>query len=236
MKKSHLESSNLSCRLPDRIFVTGTNTNIGKTVVSAILVAGLKAGYWKPIQSGINEPPEAPTDSSWIKSKLNLSPARINAESYLFQMPASPHLAAAAEGRQVSLQKILQDYREIDSKQNKQQLIIEGAGGVLVPINENDLLIDLIKALKIPVLVVAGAKLGTINHTLLTVEALKSRSIPILGIVINGERHSPVRGTIESFSGLPVLAEIPELISLTELSLNNAFQDCFAPLTTYQST
>lgn len=233
MKKSHLESSNLSSRIPDRIFVTGTNTNIGKTVVSAILVAGLRAGYWKPIQSGINEPPDAPTDSIWIKSKLNLSPARIFAESYLFRMPASPHLAAGAEGRQISLQKILQDYREIDGKE---KLIIEGAGGVLVPINENELLIDLIKALKIPVLVVAGAKLGTINHTLLTVEALKNRSIPIFGIVINGERRSPVKGTIESFTSLPVLAEIPELISLTELSLSNAFQDCFAPFTTYQST
>ncbi|MBI5173879.1 MAG: dethiobiotin synthase [Candidatus Melainabacteria bacterium] len=233
MKNEHLQSSTIPSRIPDRIFVTGTNTNIGKTVVAAILVSGLKARYWKPIQSGISEPPDAPTDSIWISSKLRLNSDRIIDESYVLQMPASPHLSAKNEGRQISLQKILQDFQKIHSRE---PLIVEGAGGVLVPINEDELLIDLIKALNIPVLVVAGAKLGTINHTLLTIEALANRSIPILGIVINGERNSPVKNSIEFYSRVPVLAEIPDLISINELSLATAFRDCFGPLNAYQST
>jgi dethiobiotin synthetase len=212
---------------PIKLFVTGTGTDIGKTVVSAILTYGLQANYWKPIQSGLSEPPECATDSLWVRNKLNLEAHRIIPESYLFSLPASPHLAANREGKTISTAKIIDQFEALQSFSS---LIIEGAGGVMVPLNERELMIDLMACLQVPVIIVASTKLGTINHTLLTVEALRSRNIKIAGIVMNGEGNQSNREAIEKFSAIPVIAEVPELQSTDTISLQNTFSQCFSDL------
>ena len=188
-----------------RLFVTGTDTNVGKTIISAWLCYNLKASYWKPIQSGIIEGFDSKTVSE-------LSGAKIFPETYSLKAPLSPHLAASLEGIQIDLKKMT-------LPSTNQSLIVEGAGGVMVPLNEEHTILDLIAHLKIPTLVVARSSLGTINHTCLTLEALRSRSLPVLGIVMNGPYNADNKQAIEHFGKTKVLAEIEPLTSLTKQSL-----------------
>lgn len=180
------------------VFVTGTDTGIGKTLVSAWLTQHWRAEYWKPVQTGAAED----SDSATI---ADLAPgARIHPPAYVFQAPLSPHEAARREGARITLDGL-------KLPESEGPLVVEGAGGILVPLNDQALTADWVEHLGLPVVVVARSGLGTLNHTLLTVEALKRRHIPILGVVMNGPPNPDNSKAIEHFGGVRVVAEIPPL-------------------------
>ncbi|OCX53838.1 dethiobiotin synthase [Mucilaginibacter sp. PPCGB 2223] len=158
------------------IFITGIGTGIGKTIVSAILVEKLKADYWKPVQSGDLDN----SDTLLVKSLISNPVSRFHPEAYRLTQPFSPHKSAALDGIEIDPQKII--IPETDN-----QLIIEGAGGLMVPLNDRFLMIDLIQQLNAEVVLVSQNYLGSINHTLLSTEALKQRGIPIKAIIFNGD-------------------------------------------------
>lgn len=203
---------------PERFFVSGTDTGIGKTVVSAMLTLGLDGTYWKPIQSGLHEE----TDSELVKRVTGLSDQRVLEERYRLQEPLSPHASAALD--QVSIH--LHDFElpEISDL----PLVVEGAGGLLVPLNEEDMIIDLIKYLELPVLLVSRSELGTLNHTFLSLEALRNRSIPILGVVMNGPKNQSNREAIEHYGNTEVLAEIGPLPEISPDLLEKEFDKNFS--------
>lgn len=181
--------------LNDGYFVTGTDTGVGKTVVSAVLCAGLRAGYWKPVQTGTIEG----CDSEFLKY---YSP-EIFPEAYKFLAPLSPHAAAGLEGVSITCERVMANCPSLSHS-----LIVEGAGGVLVPLNEHQFMIDLIQATGLPTIVVTRSELGTINHTLLTLHALRQRKISIAGIVMVGPRNSLNRDALARFGQVPILGEI----------------------------
>ncbi|MEO6523675.1 MAG: dethiobiotin synthase [Mucilaginibacter sp.] len=158
------------------IFITGIGTGIGKTIVSAVMVEHFKADYWKPIQSGDLDN----SDTLMVKSLISNSTSVFHPEAYRLTQPYSPHKSAALDGITIDPAKII-----LPKTQN--QLIIEGAGGLMVPLNDTFLMIDLIKQLDAEVILVSKNYLGSINHTLLSIEALKYRSIPLKMIIFNGE-------------------------------------------------
>lgn len=178
------------------LFIAGTDTGIGKTVVSAVLALKLGFDYWKPIQSGTEEI----TDSEWIAKYLGHS--RVHQEVYRLLRPLSPHQSARLDGVAIDLDRILANCPAHST-------IIEGAGGVLTPLHENALFADLIQRFGQPVILVAKTGLGTINHTLLSLEALRQRKIEPLGIVLVGERNIPNLQAIEFYGKTPVLGTIP---------------------------
>ncbi len=200
---------------PGRLLVTGTDTGIGKTVVAAILLAGLGGVYWKPVQSGAL--PE--TDTAWVREKTGLSADHFHPEAYCLQTPVSPHLAAEKENREIVLETIT-----LPETAFGRHLIIEGAGGVMVPLNRRQLMLDLIKQLEAPALVVAPSRLGMINHTLLTVERLQRAGVPVWGVVMNGEKNPDNRAAVERYGRVPVRAEIEPLPVIDALSLRSAFE------------
>ena len=202
----------------DRIFITGTDTGIGKTLVSAILLAGLKGKYWKPVQSGL----EDITDTEWVKEKTGLNDTHFFAETYRLRQPLSPHASAEADGVSIEL-----DNFKIPQTGDRETLIIEGAGGIMVPLNKKDLMIDLIKKCNVPALVVARSTLGTINHTLLSINQLRSYGINIAGIVLNGPGNSSNRDAIENFGNVKVIAEIEEIKEINPESLQSCFRKYF---------
>ena len=157
-------------------FVSGTDTGIGKTVVSAWLALHNRADYWKPVQSGIDE---HGTDSERV---ARLSGARVHAEAYRLREPLSPHLAAAIDGVHIDLEAFRPPVAE--------RLVIEGAGGVLVPLNAEHTMLDLMARLGAPVVLVARSALGTINHTCLSLQALRARGIEVAGVVVVGEPNA----------------------------------------------
>ncbi len=183
------------------VFVTGTDTNVGKTVVAACLAAAWGAAYWKPIQTGIAEDPG---DSATVTTLAELPPDRVLPPAYTFKAPLSPHAAAAAERATIDLDAI--SLPSIPSF-----LVVEGAGGILVPLNRSVLMIDLIRKLDLPAVLVARSTLGTINHTLLSLGALRARQVPILGVVMNGPPDAGNRRAIEQFGRARVLAELPRV-------------------------
>jgi dethiobiotin synthetase len=197
--------------LPEKFFITGTDTHVGKTVVSAILMMGLGAAYWKPIQSGLAET----TDKEWIQKTTGLPDACFYPETYRLTQPLSPHAAAAADGICIHL--------EAFSLPDGGPLIVEGAGGVMVPINGYQLMTDLIKHLNLPVLLVARSGLGTINHTLLSLSQLRHEGIDIIGVVMNGPINAINRRAIEMFARIPVLAEIEPIPDITAHTLKEAY-------------
>ncbi len=196
---------------PSKIFVTGTDTDVGKTIVSAILVAGMKAAYWKPVQSGVSASASATenTDSKWIQSVLGLNEERICKERYSLSEPLSPHAAAKIDGVKIELN----DFELPDT--GDRPLIVEGAGGVLVPLNERHLMLDLMEKLSLPVVVVARSGLGTINHTLLTLRALNERGLTVLGVVMNGPRNKSNREALEHYGKCRIIAELEPMPVLT---------------------
>lgn len=204
--------------MPKRLFVTGTDTDAGKSVVSALLVQALQADYWKPIQSGTTPH----TDSQWLSSILDLSPDRIHPEGYLLDLPASPHASAEAEGVTI-------DPHSLRIPHTERPLIIEGAGGLMVPLTREYLLIDLMAEWKIPVVLVCHTVLGSINHSLLSIEALRNRNIPLQGIVFNDGGRPESESVILEFSKAPLLGRLPKLATLNPESLQNAFDQHFHP-------
>jgi malonyl-CoA O-methyltransferase len=183
-------------------FITGTDTNIGKTVIAAALVYKFNAHYWKPLQTGALEG----TDTDFVRNILSLPKNRIVLPAYTYNPPLSPHLAANLENDHISLETI--------ALPAFQPIIVEGAGGIFVPINNSLQIIDLIEKFSLPVIVVSGTQLGTINHTLLTLYALQNRGLAVKGVVLNGAPQFGIRATIEHFSGVQVLGEIPRYKSL----------------------
>jgi dethiobiotin synthetase len=181
-------------------FVTGIGTEIGKTITSAILVEYLKADYWKPIQSGDLDF----SDTIKVKNLISNEKTQFHTESYRLTQPYSPHYAAQLDGVTINL-------NEIKIPKTNNNLIIEGAGGLMVPLNDKDLIIDLIKKFNVEVILVSRNYLGSINHTLLSVEALRSRNIPIKGIIFNGESTPASESIIIKQTGLNVIGSIPIL-------------------------
>lgn len=178
-----------------RYFITGIDTDSGKTFVSAIFCEALKADYWKPVQAGL------PRDADTVKKLITNKQTRIHPEKFLLNMPASPHASAKADGVHIALD----DFKMPDTNNT---LIIEGAGGCLVPLNDNQFVIDLIKALNTEVVLVADLYLGSINHTLLTLEALRNRNISLKGIVFNGDANPESERIILKHAKTPCLLRI----------------------------
>jgi dethiobiotin synthetase len=181
-----------------KIFVTGIDTGVGKTIVSAVVTQALQADYWKPVQAGLEE-----TDTETIQKLVSNPKTKIHPEAFRLKMPASPHAAAAAEN--ISIQ--IKDLKLPDTSNT---LVIEGAGGLMVPINEKELMIDLITHFQAENILVVRHYLGSINHTLLSIEALRSRNINVIGLVFNGEPNEMSEKAILSFSNIPVLGRIKE--------------------------
>ena len=198
---------------PPQLIVCGTDTDVGKTVVSALLVQGLGAHYWKPVQSGDDQG----GDSDWIKTLLELPDQRLIPEAYRFQNPVSPHWAAELEGRQIAPERLA--LPKISGP-----LVVETAGGLLVPLGRDWLQIEQVAQWQLPVLLVARSGLGTLNHTLLSVEALRHRQIPLLGLVLNGPLHPDNPRTLAEISGAPVLAQLPPLDPLDASALASQWQ------------
>jgi dethiobiotin synthetase len=197
----------------DTYFITGIGTGIGKTVVSAILTEKLKADYWKPIQSGDLEI----SDSLFIKHLVSNSQTIIHPEKYRLGQPLSPHLSAKLDGVHITTEAI-------KLPQTDNHLVIEGAGGLMVPLNDNELIIDLIKNLKAKVIVVSQNYLGSINHTLLTLEILKAHQITIEGLIFNGAANPETESYIENYSKVKVIGKIPKLSIIDKESIIGAGQ------------
>ncbi len=195
--------------IPPRLVVCGTDTDVGKTVVSSFLVQGLNGIYWKPIQSGLEEN----GDRGRVCTILNLSKDRWIPEVYKFQAAVSPHWAAEQENKTI-------ESSQLTVPATKRTLIIETAGGLMVPLNRHFLQIDQLKKWMLPVLLVVRSGLGTLNHTLLSIEALKTRKIPIMGLIINGPYHPDNPKTLEQFSGVPVIAELPTFKEVSSQKLS----------------
>ena len=199
------------------IIVTGTDTNVGKTVFAAALTKALGAKYWKPIQSGL----DGETDTECVRTLANLSQDRILPEAYRLAMPASPHRAAEVEGIEISLANL--KLPDVDGP-----LVIEGAGGLMVPVNRQTLMIDVFASWRLPVVLVARTALGTINHSLLSIEALNGRNIPILGIAFVGDEIGDTERTIVEMGNVRKLGRLPRLDHVTPLKLANAFAEHFS--------
>ncbi len=182
-----------------RFFVTGIGTDVGKTIASAILVEALHADYWKPIQAGDLDN----TDAMKVRSLISNSKSVIHSESFRLSQAMSPNAAA-------EIDKIKMNLKDIILPETSNTLIIEGAGGVMVPINDECLIIDLIEKMKAEVILVANNYLGSINHTLLSVNALRSRNIPVAGIVFNGKSAKSSEEYILKHTGLKCLLNIEE--------------------------
>lgn len=191
-------------------FVTGIGTEIGKTISSAVLVEKLNADYWKPIQAGDLDN----SDSIKVQNLISNSISIFHQESYRLTQPFSPHYAAELDGIEIDLKKIT-----IPETENN--LIIEGAGGLMVPINQKDLMIDLIQKLGIEVILISKNYLGSINHTLLSIEALKNRNIPITGIIFNGIKTEASESIILERTQLQFLGRIPEMENISKSTIKN---------------
>lgn len=188
-----------------KLFVTAIGTDSGKTLVSAILTKALSADYWKPVQAGL------PTDSSFIEE--NIESVRIFPEAYKLTKPMSPHGAAEADGVYIDINKF-----QVPVTDNN--LIIEGAGGLLVPVNNEETIADVITVLNVPVVLVVNLYLGCINHALLTINELKRRNISVKGIVFNGDGFEEARSIIVKQTSWPVILSIPTLGEVTPKEIN----------------
>ena len=198
------------------LFVTGTDTCVGKTLLSAVLVAALNRKYWKPIQTGAYEGTDRETIMMWT----NVPEERIHPEAFVFDAPLSPHLAAAQQGRKIDLQLIR---RPLDSG----PIIIEGAGGVFVPVNDDAFMLDLMKQLQAPIVVATRTTLGTINHTLLTVSAIREAGLDLRGVVMVGNENPDNRRSVERYGNVPVIGSIPWLDLIDRATLCDVFERHF---------
>lgn len=194
-----------------KIFVTGTDTDVGKTIFSAALAGALGATYWKPIQAGTLDQ----SDSDTVRKLSGLSPHKILGEGYRLKTPCSPHRAAELDSIEIDGDGLALPPAD--------PLVVEGAGGLLVPITRETLVIDLIASWQLPVVLVARTSLGTINHSLLSIEALRSRKVAILGIAFVGEKSPDSEGVICALSGVKRLGRLPIVELLDRETLGRAF-------------
>jgi len=192
---------------PKKFFVSGISTEVGKTVCSAILVKALEADYWKPVQSGDLHQTDSMKVAAW--NGLSLPHPRFHPERHRLTEPMSPHASAAIDNVHIKLS-------DFQVPATDKTLIIEGAGGLMVPLNEQDTLLDLMRDLQIPVILVSRNYLGSINHTLLSIAQLRQAGVPIAGLVFNGPSTPTTESVILQMTKVPLLFRIPEL---SELSL-----------------
>lgn len=179
-----------------KLFITGIGTDVGKTIASAIVVEALEADYWKPVQAGdLND-----SDSHKIKGLGRSEKGKVFPNAYALNTPASPHLAAALDG-------ITIDLKQIKEPQTDNHLVIEGAGGILVPLNDTDCVVDLIQK-DYKVIVVSRHYLGSINHTLLTIEGLQNRKIKVAGIIFSGDENKATEEIILKKTGAKFIGRI----------------------------
>lgn len=181
-------------------FVTGTDTGVGKSVVAAWLVRVMDACYWKPIQSGL----EGETDTEMVLRLSSMPLDRFYSPAFNLTQPLSPHESARRDG--VTLRMV-----DFSLPSSSRPLVVEGAGGLMVPLNGHDFMVDLIRHLGLPVVLVARTTLGTINHTLLSLEALRRRQVPLLGVVLNGPLNPANHAAIATYGKVPILAHVPPL-------------------------
>lgn len=193
---------------PKRVFVTGIGTGVGKTVVSTVLAEALHADYWKPIQTGDAEA----NDSDFVKSLLHDGNIKVHTEAYRFAFPSSPHYAAQLEGTTIDIQRIL-------LPKTNHKLVIEGAGGLFVPLTEKELMVDLVTLLNVPLVLVVNNYLGSINHTLLTLEAIQKRNMPMAGIIFNGYNYLDNEEIIQKYTAVPVIGKVNSLKEITRDSI-----------------
>ena len=191
-------------------FITGTDTDVGKSVAAAWAMLHLDADYWKPTQSGL----VPPTDLDVIKMMTGLPKDRFHPETYNLTQPLSPHEAAKRDGIEIEMAKFT-------PPETSKNLIVEGAGGLLVPLNKDNLVVDLIKQLGLPAILVCRSGLGTINHTLLSLEAMRSRGIDVAGVIMNGPKSPHNREAIEEYGKAPVIVEIDHLPKINAETLLN---------------
>jgi dethiobiotin synthetase len=202
--------------LSGRIVITGTDTDIGKTVFAAGLTGLLDGVYWKPIQAGL----DGETDTETVRRLSGLDDSHFLAETWRLRLAASPHLAAEREGLEI-------DSASLRIPEPARPLIVEGAGGLMVPLNRRELYIDVFARWKVPVILCARTTLGTLNHTLLSLEALARRAIPVLGLALIGDPHLDNERTLAAMGGVPVLGRLPLLDPLTSATLRAVFGIAF---------
>ena len=212
------------------IFITGTDTNVGKTVVSAALLSRYRAEaplrYWKPVQTGIGDPGSGvpgDDDTAEVMRLARATGAEVIEEGVRLRDPVSPHLAAQRAGTRITVRSLVDIAHRIDrtgspipdprspipDPQSHPRWIIEGAGGVLVPLNERETMADLIAALDLPVLIATRSTLGTINHTLMTIDVLRRHMLRVAGVVMVGETNDENRLAIEKYGAAEVIAQMP---------------------------
>ncbi|ODR89600.1 dethiobiotin synthase [Sinorhizobium alkalisoli] len=199
-----------------RLVVTGTDTGIGKTVFAAALTDAIAGYYWKPVQSGL----DGETDSESVRRLGRIAAERILPEAYRLATPASPHLAARLDGVTIRPENLSPP--AVDAP-----LVVEGAGGLMVPLTECLLLADLFERWQLPIILCARTGLGTINHTLLSLEALRRRLIPVLGVAFIGDRQAETEAIIAKLGQVHVLGRLPRLEPLTPDALRRGFRDNF---------
>lgn len=192
-----------------QFFITGTDTDVGKTIVSAALMLALNAFYWKPIQTGLD-----PREEDKIKNLTDVDVSRFLPSTYAFQAGLAIDQAAALENEVVDLARF--ELPKMDD-----HLIVEGAGGVFHPLNEKVTFFDLMKKINLPVIIVCRGTVGTINHSLLTIEALRHRDIAIQGVVFSGELRKESQLTIERMGKVRTLMHLPHFASLNSTTLKN---------------
>jgi len=204
--------------MKEDLFVTGTDTNIGKTVLCALLVAALDAIYWKPIQTGVSEG----TDRESVMRWAEVTEDSTLPECYRFDPPVSPHLAAAAAGVTIDLARIRRPPTDPG-----RHLVVEGAGGVLVPVNDSQSILDLICQLAMPAVVASRTAVGTINHTTMTVHELRNAGASVKGVVMIGLENKDNERSIERYAKVPVIGRVPWFGYIHRSELLRAFQNNF---------
>lgn len=191
-------------------FITGTDTEVGKTVAAAWMMMMLDGVYWKPVQSGL----EGPVDRRTVQTLTGFDDSRFYPSRLELSQPLSPHEAAWRDGVRINLD-------DFELPAARRPMIVEGAGGVLVPLNEKEFMIDLIARLGLPAVLVCRSTLGTINHTLLSLEALRARDIPVAGLIVSGSKTPHNRAALEEYGRVPIIAEIDELNPLNRAALES---------------
>jgi len=203
---------------PSPLIITGTDTDIGKTVFAAALVGALNACYWKPVQAGLDE--HGASDSDRVARLSGVPAAKILPEAYRLSTPCSPHLAAEIDGVEI-------DPAQLALLQVPGPLVIEGAGGALVPLTRGMVYADMFARWACPVVLVARTALGTINHSLLSIEALRARGVPVLGVAFVGDGNDDSEGIIAAMGKVRRLGRLPMLDRIDRQSLSDAFHQNF---------
>jgi dethiobiotin synthetase/malonyl-CoA O-methyltransferase len=184
-------------------FVTGTDTDVGKTVAAGILTHAFKAKYWKPIQAGTEPTTDSKTIASWLGSDCVLP------EGAVLKAPMSPNQAAKREKRELRV-------ADFELPQVEGNLVVEGAGGLFVPINQEETMMDLMAHFGLPTFLVARTGLGTLNHTLLSIEVMRKRKLPLHGVIFSGESHPENEADIAHFGQCPIIGRIPPITDFSQ--------------------